>query len=136
MTIRETSPDVNTHNPQGDFNSLFLRSLAKNIQIISLPWGTIVCTHLGFGPPCGIVHFLFAQKTNQKRAPKPSKAEWQDFSINKYLRARRSQMPTSAFLSLMPQVHHADKKAAVRTIFGFATARFITKFRNVPGLEQ
>ena len=32
-------------------------------------------------------------------------------------------MPTSAFLSLMPQVHPADKKAEVRTISGLATAR-------------
>ena len=44
-------------------------------------------------------------------------------------------MPTSAFLSLMPQVHPADKKAVVHTISGVATARFITKFRNVPNLE-
>jgi hypothetical protein len=39
MTTREISPDVNTPNPQGGFNSLFLRKLTNNIQSISPPWG-------------------------------------------------------------------------------------------------
>jgi hypothetical protein len=36
--------------------------------------------------------------------------------------------PTSAFLSLIPQVQRADKKAEVRTFLGFAAAPSSTRF--------
>jgi len=38
--------------------------------------------------------------------------------------------PTSAFLSLIPRVQRADKKAEVRTFLGFAAALCSTVFSN------
>jgi hypothetical protein len=54
------------------------------------------------------VHFLLAQKMNQKRAP---------------------EMPTSAFLGARcTSLNGATKKAAVRAISGFAPAPSFSKF--------
>jgi hypothetical protein len=41
MTIRESSPDVNTPNPQGGFNSFFLRSLTNNNPNQKSPLGDL-----------------------------------------------------------------------------------------------
>jgi hypothetical protein len=43
--------------------------------------------------------------------------------------------PTSAFLSLIPQVQRADKKAEVRTFLGFAAAPYSNKVLQIDQIK-
>ena len=57
-----------------------------------------------------IVHFLFAQKTNQKRAPKPSKADSKTLALQVFASSAKPNANFSLFVPksslLIPQRHH------------------------------